>query len=421
MTTSADTIILRNGKKKTGEIVSMDQRSITLQVDDFLQLKLNRANVKQIITNSPAGFAGDSKATSFVYEPKSEKASKSVPKGDAADPNKFRVPGPVLVNRLDFKSKPTRDGESDGKTIGPDGRPMSDHKIYANDTKYFVLKCRDGMVRTTPKEELERLSELRYLAHEVATVLHLASDLKTGIMLESPARTQKKLQDTYDRFKKEATRYFQEYEQQAMKAPEYPLAELLAKMDSAIRTYNMCHKQLFFGERLGMRDRIDLEGGRTERGRMLRWRLKVTINQMAQARSEVLKKYKDYFKFGLLRELPGGTRPKAWTIVHDQALLFPYVQIEVTAAYDGLREDFEQQKITKAQPYILDPDQVVVFVQRKTIAYPAGKDGGRSAEIEVVEIRLADASASSYRTKKKLPLTDLRGWLLADRVQLVSH
>jgi hypothetical protein len=421
LSASADTIILRNGKKKTGEVVHMDRRSVTIQVDDFLQLKLHRAHVKEIVTNRTSKFSRDPNAVSFNYDPKAEEKAEAVPEAELVDPNDFRVPAPILVNRLDFNPKTTDGGQSDGRTIGPDGRPMSDHQIYAGDTVYFARKCRDGMIRTTPSAESDRLSALRYLANEIATIRHLGEDLKTGIMLESKERTQEKLTDTYDRFKREATKYHTKYQRPALQAPEYPLAQWLGQMDSAIRTYNMCRNQLSYEERLGMRDRINLDGGRTERGRMLRWRIKVAIIHMAQARSEMFKKFEYFFTVGRIPELPAGTKEKVWTVVHEEALLFPYKEIEGTAAYDGLREDFDAAKITRAQPLILDPDQAVEFLQRKTIKYPAASKGGKSTEIEVVEIKLTDAASKSYRSKNKLPEMDLRGWLLADRVKLVAR
>lgn len=419
----AETIILRNGKKKTGEIIHMDRKSVTIQVDDYLQLRLYRAHVKEIITNKTSNYKRAPISTSFAYDPEKDKKAADVPAADdVIDPNDFRVPPPALLSLPEFEPKFAGGGQGDGRLIGADGRRLSDHQIYANDTMYFSRKSRDGMIRTTPVEERDRLSSLRYLANEIATVRHLGEDVKTGIMLESRERTQEKLADTYEWFKREATKYHDKHGRQALKEAEYPMAQWLAQMDSAVRTYNMCRNQLEYEERLSVRDRVDLGGGRTERGRMLRWRMKVSIIQMAQARSEIRKKYDYFFRVGEIPELPAAvTKKEVWTVVSENTLLFPYKDVEGSVAYQGLREDYDQKLISQAQPLILNVDQAVVLLQRKTISYPPAVEGGEPMEIEVLEIKMVEATAMSYRTKEQLPEMELRGWLLADRVKLVSR
>jgi len=419
----AETIILRNGKKKTGEIIHMDRRSVTIQVDDYLQLKLYRAHVKEIITNKTAKYKRASNATSFIYDPKADAEAKNLPPpDDEIDPDHFRVPGPALLSLPEFTPKGPVEGLGDGKLIGPDGRRLSDHRIYANDTVYFSRKFRDGMIRATPVEERERLSTLRYLANEIATVRHLGEDLKTGIMLESRERTREKLLETYERFKREAAKYHEKYGRPALKEPEYPMAQWLAQMDSAVRTYNLCRNQLEYEERLSARDRVDLEGGQTERGRMLRWRMKVAIIQMAQARAEIRRKYDYLFRVGQIPELPASAmQEEVWTVAEDGTLLFPYREVEGTAAYEGLMEALEEKKISRAQPLILEAGQEVELLRRKTISYSSSGEGGDAREVEVAEVKLSDASATSYRTGKKLPEMDLRGWMLADRIKRASR
>ena len=62
---AADTIILHNGKKKKGEVLRMDRRSVTIQVDEYFRMKLYRAHVKEIITNRWTPF--DSIPTRFRF------------------------------------------------------------------------------------------------------------------------------------------------------------------------------------------------------------------------------------------------------------------------------------------------------------------------------------------------------------------
>ena len=427
---AADTIILHNGKKKKGEVLRMDRRSVTIQVDEYFRMKLYRAHVKEIITNRWTPFDSDPNAVSFVYDPTADKEENRAPKAQELNLQQFQVPDAVLITQSGFKPKSTPGGLSDGKTIGIDGRPLSKHRIYADDSGYFAKKYRNGMLRTTPGDQQERMAGLRYIAGLVSTVRHLNDDLKTGIMLEGRGRTRETLLDAHDEFKTEALKYQKKYGREALKERELPLVQWIAQIDSAVRTYRLCASFIGYEDKMGVRDRIDLEGGKTERGKLLRWRLKVAIVHMAQARAELLKKYDYFYKVGRLPEEPesGSALPntvmndekEAWMIVHNEALLFPYKDVEGSAAFDGLREQFEEQPISAAQPVLVDPGQKVEFLRRRMIEYPAAGDR-EATKVEVVEVKVAQASATSYLTKNRLPKSDLRGWMLADRIEQVSQ
>lgn len=425
----ADTIILHNGKKKQGEVLRMDRRSVTIQVDEYFRMKLYRAHVKEIITNRSTPFDSDPNAVSFIYDPTADQKKDETPQAEEIDPQQFKVPEAVIITRQGFKPQSTSGGLSDGKTLGIDGRPLSKHRVYANDSGYFAKKYRDGMRRTTPPEQQDRMSALRYLGGLISTVRHLNEDLRTGIMLEGRERTRETLLDTHDEFKTEALKYRKKFGRDALQEREYALVQWIAQVDSAVRTYGLCASFIGYEDKLGVRDRINLDGGKTERGKLLRWRMKVAIVHMAQARAELLKKYNYFFKVGRLPEEPEPAasdsppemvEAESWMIVHNEALLFPYQRLEGSVAFDGLREAFEMRPISQAQPVFVDPGQKVEFLQRRTIDYP-GKDGGKAMQVEVVEVKLARAVATSYRTKQRLPQTDLRGWMLADRIELVSQ
>lgn len=421
---SADTIILRNGKKKTGDILHMDARTLTLQVDDFLQIKLHRAHIRQIITNRAGAHtmpATKSVATEAAPTGETVKPVESVRKDPPPAQVGFQVPAPVLINRPDFTPRTHDGGDSDGKMIGADGKLLSEHFIYARDSDYFARKVRDGMIRTTQQDAAERLGALRYLANEIATVRHLKDDIETGIMLESRSRTQEKLKDTYQRFRREAASYQKKYEEDPLKAGEFPLAQWISTLVSAVRTYNLARDHLMLHERLNLRDRIDLDGGNDQRARMLRWRMKVAIKQMEQARGELMKRFSYFFDVGRLPEEPNPAGDQVWIVAHEQAVLFPYKRVEGTPVARALRQDYEQRKITVGNPVMVQSDQVVEFLQRKTIKLPAVEEGGQEIDADIVEISVKGAISSSYGSKKQNPKMDLRGWLLADRVRVMAQ
>jgi hypothetical protein len=389
----ADTLILTSGRKVEGEILRVSRRSVVIQVDDFLQLTFYRAHVREMRTNTVSKFDSDPNAIAFIYNPGAE--ANKLPEPAEIDPQKFKVPKPILVSRPDFKPVNRRGGDSDGKTLGVDGRPLADHKIYALDSEFFARKIRSGIMRTTPTEDSARMSALRYLANEVSTVRHLQNDLKSEIMLESRARTRTTLLDTHDNFKKESANYARLNEKNPLEAPEYVLAYLVARLTSATRTYILCETMIHYEERSA-------------------------IMEMAQVRSTLLKKYGYFYKVGVLPGEKSQPKKQFWKIVHNEALLFPFQTIEGTAAYAGLFEDFQQRPITAAKPLILKKGQTIEVLQRSSSTYSGG-NGGSSVEFEVVEIRIVDGEAVSYSNRRALPRAELQGWMLADRIALLAE
>ena len=414
----ADTVILQNGKKKTGQVVDIGRHSITLQVDEFLQLKLYRSQVKEIITNRVTRFGRDPNAVAFIYNPELDDDT-GLPDAVDIDPDDFKIPPPALVHDPEFKVSRTDGGLSDGKTIGIDGRPLANHHVFARDSEFVARKFRDGMIRTTPPEARDRLALLRSLANEVATVRRLQRDLKSGIMMESRDRTRETMLDSHDRFKREALKYQDSHGHVALQAPEYPFAQLISDLESHVRTYHLCRNLVRFEEKLGVRDRVDLAGGESERARLLRERIKVAIVGMADARSELLKKFGYFYNVGRLPGEPQRETPRTWAVAANNALLFPYQEIEDTTAYVGLLEDFEGRKISQAKPLILMEGQPIEFLQRRGVDYPATENGpARQLEVAEVTIPKGDIPVVDYHTGKPVPSMELRGWIIADRLAL---
>jgi hypothetical protein len=414
----SDTLILSSGRKVSGDILRVSRRSVVIQVDDFLQLTFYRAHVREMRTNTVSKFGSDPNAIAFIYDPDAE--GNKLPQPEEIDPKKFKIPSPVIVNRPDFRPTSNQGGDSDGKMIGVDGRPLAAHKIYAVDSEYFARKIRSGIIRTTPPEDSARMSALRYLAKEVSTVRHLQNDLKSGIMLESRDRTRTTLLDTHDSFKKESAKYVRQYEKNPLAAPEYALAYLVARLTSATRTYTLCETMINYEERVRSNQHVDLDVAKSERGRKIRLRMRSAIMEMAQVRATLLKKYGYFYKVGVLPGESSQPKRQVWKIAHNEALLFPFQTIEGTVAHAGLLEDYQTRPITAAKPLIVKTGQTVEVLQRKTSTYPAG-NGGVAVEFEVVEVRIAKGEAQSYSNRRALPPTELRGWMVADRIDLLSE
>lgn len=417
----ADTIILHTGRKIEGEILRQDRRAVTVQVDEKLRLTLYRESIREIRTNAVTKFGADPNKVGFEHRPGRGMSEDGLPLPEIINPVSFKVPAPLLVTHPDFKPKGTFGGLSDGKTLGVDGEPLSDHRLYANDTFYFIKRVRDGLDRSTVAEEQERVAALRQMATQAAIVNHLNEDLKTGIMLESPVRTRDMLLETQGRLQENANAYAAKFKEDPFQAAEYPLADTLSKLDSALRTYDLAAAKVQLEERMSVRDRIDLEAARTDRGRALRERMKSALVEMSLRRADLLTRYGFFYKVGMLEELHE-TPPvvERWTVAREQALLFPYQRVEGTAAFDGLWEDSEGKAISAAKPVVLPQGVAVEFLQRKIIPYPKTESRPEGA-LEVVQLSVASADLTDYRTERKIPFIKLRGWMLADRLELVKQ
>ncbi len=418
---SADIVILRNGKKIEGRVVGSDRVSVTVQVNDFLRLKLYHESILEIRTNRVAKFGEDPNKVEFKYQPGANMGADGVPLPEVVNRNNFKVPSPVLVTLPEFKPNSTAGGFSDGKTLGVDGQKLSDHRIYATDTYYFARKVRDGMTRATIPEEQERMGRLRSLATQVATVNHLNDDLRTGVMHEGPVRTRDRATEVHALLKRNADEYVASYKRDPFKEPEYPLADQLARLDSAYRSYELSFSTINHEEKLLVRDRIDLSTAPTKRGAILRDRIKDCIVTMSEARGEILKQFSFYYKVGTISELQGKpVEVERWTVAMEEALLFPYQRIEGTAAFDGLLEDAEGRSISAAKPVVLPEGHDVQFMQRKTVKYPKTDDRPEKL-LEVVQVQVQSGQMRDFRSKQQLQTMNLKGWMLADRIKVTKE
>jgi hypothetical protein len=85
----------------------------------------------------------------------------SRPSVRSTPPEPFTVPRATIVTESGFQPAGTWGGESDGKTLGIDGRPLADHQIYANDCVYFERRMLLGLREAMGSEALQRVQDLR--------------------------------------------------------------------------------------------------------------------------------------------------------------------------------------------------------------------------------------------------------------------
>ncbi|MCK5802719.1 MAG: hypothetical protein KAI66_07800 [Lentisphaeria bacterium] len=72
----------------------------------------------------------------------------------------FHVPKATIVTDPAFRSHGTWGGKSDGKTIGSDGKPLAAHRIYANDSHYFLTRLATGEKKLLSQQARSRLADL---------------------------------------------------------------------------------------------------------------------------------------------------------------------------------------------------------------------------------------------------------------------
>ncbi len=101
----------------------------------------------------------------FAAEPEAPAAATAATVGGPAASGAFVAPKATIITRPDYFVEGTWGGQSDGKTIGIDGRAFPDYDIYARDCLCFQ-ELLDMAVRSLPAPRPEQFRELRNLAGE---------------------------------------------------------------------------------------------------------------------------------------------------------------------------------------------------------------------------------------------------------------
>ena len=129
----------------------------------------------------------------------------------------FKVPSPTIINNPDFYIKNTQ-GMSDGKTIGMDGKKLTDHTIYIYDTNYFLERMDLSLKTKDPKRQA------------------LYSDLKRLAKTDGDSRAE------------EAKAFHNKYKKDPNKMAQFIFFELKYKIEQARNKYSTSSSQLNYKE-----------------------------------------------------------------------------------------------------------------------------------------------------------------------------
>ena len=175
----------------------------------------------------------------------------------AAPANAWKAPAPLLITRPDYYVNGTWGGLSDGKTIGVDGKPFSDHSIYDRDTGCF--------------DEWIDLAKSKLPSP--------ASDRLGSLIDAAWAETDAARQRSWDNFAKR-------YKMTAQKAPEWALAQAIMGMRLAQRDYGRLKTEIERAEHVRA-DRCDANDASSPEVAARRARLRQAVNNMASSRSSL--------------------------------------------------------------------------------------------------------------------------------------
>ena len=182
----------------------------------------------------------------------------------------FKAPKATIVTDPNFRVRGTWGGESDGKTIGSDGKPLAEHHIYANDCYHFTKRLDLGLRKLLTPDDLGRFGELCSLA----------------LKQDAAAR------------KREADMYKARYRVEPGQEPLYALARLKTMLDLAKGRYDGARGQLNYREKLTVSSRIDLDATPNAEGTEARQTMERAIMDMYKARQGIMKRFGKFYAAG---------------------------------------------------------------------------------------------------------------------------
>ncbi len=298
------------------------------------------------------GIAGDKKAR--------EKLATAPP-----DLTEFLVPDRTIIVEPDFRARGTAGGESDGKTMGVDGKPLADHSQYANDIAAFSDRLNIGLKALAPELNSEELYAIK------------------KIFREKREETAKAL----------AMAYEARYKHRAEDHPLYDYSALLVALEEAYNAYQTGVAQLNYSERLKVRDRVDLNDEPSARGAEIRGGMKAAIWKMAQVRSLIMNHYGAIYEKG--RELQQAqhsamvAKEVRSVVARDDAQFFIYQKFERTPMLSGLQHAAAGKRLDRAKPLLLPKGAKVQVLERTTKPVEAA-DGLPGGVLQIVKIKIKD-------------------------------
>ena len=301
------------------------------------------------------------------------------------DLSNYKIPRPTIYSDPSYRVRGSWGGQSDGKTIGTDGKPLADHHQYANDSSEFLKLIRQGVKLAMPTVSSDALSSL-YSIHR--------------------ANTPKK--------RKAAEAYFrQRYKMEPTKSGLHAFAGYVEGLQAAVNSYQGQKGHLNYEERLRVKDRIDLDKAKTPKGLERRRQMKAAVWRMEQYRKLLMAKHGDVFNASRTAKAAEDSKiaaaEKFATVAKQDALMFLCSKFERTPLLEGLAQAAEGKVHEYAKPVLLPKGVKVQIVENRTIEAPA--KGGRAAmSLKVSSIKIKNPNVRQLNGAK-LNMTFL-GWVL---------
>ncbi|MEW6303856.1 MAG: hypothetical protein AB1705_10320 [Verrucomicrobiota bacterium] len=348
---------------------------------EFFDGKVEKIKNREAMTQRPAAPAAAT-GTAATSPPVAAAAPLDLP------PPVFNgVPKATIVTDPNFRTDGTWGGESDGKTIGIDGKPLADHKIYSIDCYHFLQRVERGGQQLVQGKDRERLSAL------------------AGIM---------RARDDASR-EREAASFLRRFSLAYTADPWLPLAQLTHRMNQARNSYDQGEGQLNYLEQLKIKDRIDLDKAPNAEGAKWRAQMKDAIARMQQAREALLARYGHLYEAGRKQQEAEHAKivaSEAFAVTKADTLqLFAYGSFERTPMLEGLALASLGQTNLTAKPIFVPKGERVQVLETDTKDVPA------TATRAAMQLQLSKIKVKSDKfvqhDGRKIGAMTLQGWVLS--------
>ncbi len=319
--------------------------------------------------------------------------SSETPQGTASSSSRetsstkvFRVPRATIITQSSYRTKGSWGGESDGKMIGVDGKPLADHHIYANDCFHFALRMSRGLKELEESSVVSRVGALRSLYKN-----------------KEP-----------NRLRQAQERYLKVYGHPAQRDKYYAYATSEVALGEARKRYEAARANINYKEQLRVKDRINLNQASSEEGRYLREEMKKAIRDMGQARDTWLSRYRRVYVAG--RAAQGSEFQKAAaaeifaTVRKMDTQLFAYRTFERTPMARGLAEAARGGILMSANPIFLPAGaRVQVLETREIEGHSPSASSAISLRVSKIKVK---TDGMRQHDGRNLPEYTLQGWVL---------
>lgn len=207
------------------------------------------------------------------------------------------IPQPTIITQPGFKPR------NPSETLGIDGKPLEDHKIFSIDTSWFIRKIEAGISKMTKAEDKERLQALQALVSCQEIIRNITEDLAEGSAF---AKAEKTLASKKSDLEGDSARFEQRYGMKSEQCPEYPVLDSVSQLRSAQRAYDQAEGIIHYEEQTTAADRLRLDGSPTPRGGALRKRMRTALARMIELRAQITSRHASYLEAGHLEEEGAG-------------------------------------------------------------------------------------------------------------------